>query len=540
MEYRWNDTVANGLPDELELLAYAAGLLGLDPALAQSGGGNVSLKQAGKDADLLWVKAAGTTLQGITRAGFTALRSDGLAGLKSSPPQTDEALAEFLASCRLDPAAPLPTLETPLHAALPFRWILHTHDLPTLALTDTTKKDAIAREVWGGQVAYTGYVRPGLPLAKALLALDGFQNCKGLVLGKHGLVVWGDTCKEAYDTLHRLIGQAEDYLRRMRTSKNPLAKLRHAPADEPRRRDAARELLPPLRGLLGRPRPVVLHLDDSEEARRFADSELAKQIHRRGMATPEHILRCGRTPCYVDAPLASLPREEALSRLRQSVELFESDTRQSFKKHGRGGDPAHPLPRVLLLPGIGLVAAGPHKRAAESAAEGYRQVMRVIELAETVDQFRFLEEASSFECEYWFPELSRLHAAPRDLDGRCVVFSGAARGLGRAAALRFVREGAHVVLSDPDAAALERLRAELAQAAGDPMRVLAAEAGQALELALRSFGGVDAALFAAPQDPLAEVFERLLGLQGYGRRLQAPAAGSEQAAVEALLRAAGA
>jgi rhamnose utilization protein RhaD (predicted bifunctional aldolase and dehydrogenase)/NAD(P)-dependent dehydrogenase (short-subunit alcohol dehydrogenase family) len=504
VDQRWDDIVADGLQDDLDRLVYAANLIGNDPDLALAGGGGVSLKRPGTDhtgraEEVLWVKGAGLPLRGLTRSGLVPLRASEVARLAGRLPSSDEELSTFLAACRLSPDAPAPSFETALHSALPFPCVLHTHDVATMALTDNTRKDALVREAWGDRVAFTGYVRPGHPLTKVVYGLGDLSRHRGLALGKHGLVVWGASPKEAYANLQELLSEAREYLLRARGSKYPFAKQRHSPGDPARRRDAARHLLPVLRGLLSRPKPVVLHLDDSEEARLFADSESAKQIHRRGMAAPEHILRCGRLPCYVDATLSSLPREEAAHLLQQAVSQFAADSRATFAKHARSGEIVFTLPRIVILPGLGLVAAGSDRRGAETAAQCYRQAVRVIEIAEAVDQFRFLEEASSFEFEYWAPELARLRAPEAELARRIAVVTGAARGIGRAVAVRLAREGAHVVLSDIDAAGLEEAAAEAARAAGDPLRARAVPAdisdgGQVRRLfdeVIRDFGGVD-------------------------------------------------
>jgi rhamnose utilization protein RhaD (predicted bifunctional aldolase and dehydrogenase)/NAD(P)-dependent dehydrogenase (short-subunit alcohol dehydrogenase family) len=507
VDQHWDDIVADGLQDDLDRLVYAANLIGNDPDLALAGGGGVSLRTrgtdfAGRSTELLWVKAAGLPLRGLTRTGLSPLRLSDLARLPERFPAADDDLCAFFSSCRLGPGHPLPSFETALYSALPFPCVLHTHDVATLALTDNTRKDALVREAWGDAVAYTGYVRPGHPLTKVLYGLGDLSRFRALVLGKHGLVVWGNTPREAYASLQDLLARAREVLRKARGTKNPFAKQRHAPGEPARRHAAVRHLLPVLRALLSHPKPVVLHYDDSEEARLFADSETAKQIHRRGMAAPEHILRCGRLPCYVDATLASLPHEEAAHLLQQAVAQFAADARSTIAKHARngsGGELVFTFPRIIILPGLGLVAAGPDLRSAEIAAQCYRQAVRVIEIAESVDQFRFLEEASSFEFEYGAPELARLRAPEAELAHRIAVVTGAARGIGRAVAVRLAREGAHVVLADVDAAGVEDAAGEAARAAGDPLRaravaVDAADAAQVRRLfdgVIREFGGVD-------------------------------------------------
>jgi rhamnulose-1-phosphate aldolase/alcohol dehydrogenase len=504
VDYRWDDSVASAFQDDLDRLVYLSKLIGADPGLAQAGGGNTSYKclerdHAGREIETLWVKSTGADLRDIDHRGFTALRLAELRLLRHRPAMTDEEMMAFMASSMMDVRHPLPSIETLIHVIPPARWIVHTHDVAVPALTDTSKKDAFVREAMGDDIAYVGYTRSGFPLAKAIMAMTDLDKVKGLVVGKHGLVAWGETAKECYDNLHHLITRAEDYLKKKRVAKDPMAKRRH-PAAEPAARDAAAlALLPVLRGMLCHQRKHVLHLDDSYEALRYVDSEMAKQIHRRGMATPEHILRCGRQPMYVDAELAGIPTAEAATVLRQAVDTFENDYRASFAKHGKGTEMLGPGPRIVLLPGIGIVAAGRDKRTAAIAGECYREVIRVMEIVESYDQFRFLEEASAFEFEYWPLELARLRQHEPDLARRVAVITGGASGMGRAIAERFAAEGCHVVITDIDGEGARRAAEGIAQKIGDPNRALgiradatsAAETAAAFSHAVRAFGGVD-------------------------------------------------
>jgi rhamnulose-1-phosphate aldolase/alcohol dehydrogenase len=504
VDYRWDDTFAAGLQDDLDLLVYLSNLVGADPGLAQAGGGNTSYKAlerdfAGRDIDTLWVKSTGADLRDIDRRGFTALRLEEVRLIRHKPSMSDEEMMAFMTACMSDVRHPPPSIETLLHVIPPWKWIVHTHDVAVPALTDTPKKDAFVREALGDDVAYVGYTRSGFPLAKAIMGLSGLDQVKALVIGKHGLITGGETAKECYGNLHRIISKAEEYLKPKRASKDPLAKRRH-PGTEPAARDAAvRTLLPVLRGMLSQQRKMILHLDDSYEALRYVDSEMAKQIHRRGMATPEHILRCGRQPMYVDATLAALTTGEATAQLLQAITTFENDYRASFAKHGKGTEMLGPGPRVVLLPGIGVVAAGRDKRSASIAAECYREVIRVMEIVESYDQFRFLEEASAFEFEYWPLELARLRQQEPDLARRVAVVTGGASGMGRAIAERFAIEGCHVVITDLDGDGARRAAEQAARKAGDPSRAMGlradatseSETAAAFSQAVRAYGGVD-------------------------------------------------
>ncbi len=495
MHYRWDDAVAATLADDLDRLVYLSSLVGADPSLAGAGGGNTSIKLverdfAGRLVETLWVKARGVDLREIGRKGFTALRLEDLRLLRAKEALDDEAMMEFMSSCRLDARQGPPSVETPIHAFLPYPVVVHTHDLATQSLTDTSKKDAFVREALGEDVAYLGYVRSGFPMARALAGLPELGTVRGLVLGKRGLITWGETPKACYDNLHRIISRMEDRVAHARALKDPVARVRHPAEPRPR---AGREILPELRGRLSTSRRMILHLDGSAPAIRFVNSELCKQVHRRGMANPENILRCGRLPLYVDEDLGALGPAERSAALRKAVDLFESDYRASFAKHGHGGEMIGLTPRVVLLPGIGVVGAGADKKSARVAAVNYGETIRVMEAAEALDQFRFIDEASAFEFEYWPLVLADLRVTERELARRVALVTGAAAGIGRAIAGRLAAEGAHVVLADLDADAVRRAAEEIGERAiGVPADATSeADMASLFDRAVLEYGGVD-------------------------------------------------
>jgi rhamnulose-1-phosphate aldolase/alcohol dehydrogenase len=504
VEYRFDAAKAAALPGELERLIYLSNLVGADASLTQPGGGNSSLKRreldfAGREVEVLRVKGSGTDLATIGGAGFCGLRLGDLAQLRRRERMSDEEMMAFLRATMLDPREPAPSVETPLHSVLPFRFVVHTHDFATQALTDTPRPEALVREALRGEAAYVDYVRPGFPLARAVIELGPLPpEARGLVLGRHGLIAWGESARDCYDNLHRLIEAAERFVAERR-GRRPFAELRADAPGRAQRRAAARALLPLVRAGLSRARPVILHLDDSDEALAFAASPRAAELAPRGMATPEHILRCGRLPLVVEADLAALAPGEAARVLREALDRFEAEYRAAFARAGLRAPMLDPLPKVALLPGLGLVTAMKDKAGARLGNLCYRHVMRVMEAAEALGGFRFLGEADAFEFEYWPLELAKLGQPERELSRRVALVTGAASGIGRAVAERFAAEGAHLVLTDVAGDALRETAAAIAASCRDPERVraLVADAGRAedaaaaVDEAVLGFGGLD-------------------------------------------------
>src|SRR5262245_8786995 len=169
---------------------------------------------------------------------------------------SDEEMMGFMRATMLDPREPTPSVETPLHSVLPYRFIVHTHDFATQALTDTPQPDGLVREVLGAEAAYIDYVRPGFPLARAVIQKGRLpEGARGLVLGRHGLIAWGDTARACYENLLLLINRAEGYI--AERPKRPFTAA--AGPSAAARREAARAVLPVLRAGLSRHRSVILH-----------------------------------------------------------------------------------------------------------------------------------------------------------------------------------------------------------------------------------------------------------------------------------------
>jgi len=542
MDNLWRDEDAGG--DDISQLVYLSNLIGQDLSLVQLGGGNTSLKLEegdifGCEASALVVKGSGTDLRTIDAAGFTHLYREKLATLQQRESMTDEEMMGLMRACMLYPDRdPVPSVETPLHSLLPYRFIAHTHDVATLSLTDTPSAEKNVRRVFGDEVAFLEYVRPGFPLAKRLAERykDGPPaGAAALVMEKHGLAVWGETAKECYGNLRTVIGKAEAFVSEQwearRVFRNPAPP--HLNSAE--RRDAIAAVLPVIRGELARHGwDPILHYEGSDEALHIIGMERFAEVAARGVMTPEHILRAGVRPLVVtlegdrsvgarqpgpssteharhsegvlsnERAVAS-PLQHHADAMRAAIQRYREGYAAYAKRHGQ----SHPIPdflKTIVLPGIGIVYAGKDKRSGLVAGDCYRATLEAIGGAENVERFEFLSEADACEMEYWPLERRKIEESAksrRDLDGKIAVVVGAASGIGRATALRFAEEGAHLVLADLDSGGVNTLATEIN--ARQPERALAlavdvtddSSMGDAFREAVLHFGGLDV-LFYSP------------------------------------------
>ncbi len=512
---------ADAGPDPLDQLIHLSHLIGHDTRLVQPGGGNTSIKEG----DTLLVKGSGTDLRTIGRGGFTRLSLSRLAPLRAADSMSDAEMMRFMAQCMVEDGPP-PSVETPLHALLPYKVIAHTHDVPTMSLTNIRDSEAerLLGELFDGRVVYVPYVRPGFPLARAVaqLLVGGSERRRGgriaehtiaLALAHHGLVVWGQDAAECYDRLVEITGRMDELIAIKRADRpSDLASLRPVPP-RAERLQLAELVLPVIRGALGGNERVVLHFDDSDELVLALDGKEIPELVRRGMATPEHLLRAGRLPVVL-SPSIVLSEAKNPSAIRAALATARTEYDAYHRKHAKSGElPLGDWAKVILIPGLGMVTALADKRGAVTANVCYRAVLESIENAEAIDRFEFIPEADVFEFEHWPLERRKIEEQiARDrvtqlLARHIVVIIGGGSGIGQSAAERFAEEGAHVVVADLDGEQCERVADGVA--AKYPGRAIAVPADvrddASLDLLFRKtvleFGGLDCLFYTAGLPP---------------------------------------
>jgi len=507
----WNEAEAG--KTDVEQLVHLSNLIGSDLALVQPGGGNTSVKVAepdifGCEAEALVVKGSGTDLRTIGAGGFTHLYIERLGLLRQRDSMSDEEMMAVMRACMLFPDRdPVPSVETPLHSLLPARFVAHTHDIATLSLTDTPHAEENVRRVFGDEVAFLEYVRPGFPLAKRLAEryADGPpEGAIALVMEKHGLAVWGETALECYENLRVVIGKAEAFVGEATKGKRVFGASVAPVLEERERRAIAGATLPVIRGgLMAQGFRCVLHLDDSADTLEAIAGETFAETAARGVMTPEHILRAGVRPLVVE-----LEPDKSVTDLAQhtgnAIRTHRDEYAAYAAHHGR--EPIPDFVKTIVIPGVGIVYGGKDRRNALVAADCYRSTIEVMAGAEAVEQFEFISEVDQAEVEYWPLERRKIEEVAKDrreLDGKIAVVIGAASGIGRAAALRFAEEGAHVVAADLEAKGAKRVASEInglvpERAIGFAVDVSDSPAvADAAREAVLHFGGIDV-LFYSP------------------------------------------
>lgn len=498
-------------PAALDSLVHLSHRIGQDPRLVQPGGGNTSVKLDGA----LLVKGSGTDLRTIDSRGFTRLDLARLEALRGAASMSDAEMMRFMGSCMLE-EGPAPSVETPLHALLPQRVIAHTHDVATMSLTNVPDATAerLVEELFEGRIVYVPYVRPGFPLAQAVSGLTDRipPSAEGLALAHHGLVVWADDAASCEERLLAIVRRIDEYVAAARRGRRSPAAVGVLPTAEQRRR-RAELLLPVIRGALGAPERVVLHFDDGEDVLGALARPGMADLVRRGMATPEHLLRAGRLPVWL--PLDGSTPDDALAvGVREGLAGARAEYEAYHARHAAPGQrPLDDWAKVILIPGTGIVTAFNDKRGAVTANLCYRAVLETIENAEALDRFAFLSEADVFQFEHWPLERRKVEEQiARDratllVPRHVAVVIGGGSGIGRSAALRFAEEGAHVVVADLDPAAAESVATTVGRRfPGRAIGVAAdvrddASLEELFRRTVLEFGGLDALFYSAGAAP---------------------------------------
>jgi len=512
MQSRWNaaeaqkfaaDYAPKGVNEDLAVRTYTTRLLGSDPRLVLHGGGNTSVKTTvkdmlGDDVEVICIKGSGWDMGSIEPAGLPAVRLEPLRKLRKLDKLSDEDMVNFQRINLLDSSSPNPSVETLLHAFLPHKFVDHVHSTAVLALTDQPDNKALVQEVYGDRVAYVPYTIPGFALAKSVAdVFDKNPKVEGLVLLQHGIFTVGDTAEQAYCRMIEFVTMAEERLTRQRKTL--------VPAKLPAKFASLPEIAPILRGavaieknaIAGTAKRQILDFRSNDTILNYVNGAEVARYSQVGVVTPDHTIRTKNWPVIVPAPEAG-KLDEWSKDVHQAVAAYVARYQHYFTANNAKSPvkktALDPLPRVILVPGVGMFGVGASAKDAAIAADIAENAVQVITDAEAIGEYRSISDFDMFEVEYWSLEQAKLGKSnEKSLARQVAVITGGGSGIGAATAKAFAKEGAEIAILDRDETAAKAVAKKIGGKAlaiacdvTDPASVKAA-----FDQVVSKFGGVD-------------------------------------------------
>ena len=490
---------AQGVNEDIALRVYTSRLLGGDARLVLHGGGNTSVKTRladflGDEGEVLCVKGSGWDLGDIEPAGLPAVRLAPLRRLRDRESLSDEDMVNFQRANLLDTTSPNPSVETLLHAFLPHKFVDHTHSTAILSLTDQPDGEAVCADVFGARMGSVPYIMPGFDLArKSAEAFARDESVEGLILHKHGIFTFGATAQESYERMIEMVSLAEARLQQGRKTGFAAARL-------PREIAPLSDVAPILRGACSMAdgddyKRMVLDFRTGDAIRTYVDGADASRYSQTGVVTPDHNIRTKNVPLLVPAPAAGRLDDFKVA-VKDAVDAYVADYHAYFaRNNARLGDvktELDPLPRVALVPGLGLFGMGKSAGEAAVAADIAENTVATITDAEAIGTFDCIPEDDMFDIEYWSLEQAKLgKGAEKPMARQVVAVTGGGGGIGAAIAAAFARDGAEVAVLDVD---LDAAKAVADRVGGMAVAcdVTSAESVKAAFVAIVArFGGVD-------------------------------------------------
>jgi rhamnose utilization protein RhaD (predicted bifunctional aldolase and dehydrogenase)/NAD(P)-dependent dehydrogenase (short-subunit alcohol dehydrogenase family) len=547
---RWDDAVASKL-DAPELLRYRSNLLGSDLRITNFGGGNTSSKLDGVDPldgktkQILWVKGSGGDLGSIQRAGFATLYLEKLLALEKAyrGVELEDEMVEMYPLCTFGANPVAASIDTPLHAFLPFAHVDHLHPDWGIALAASAngkiKMEEFNRE-FGHRLAWLPWQRPGFELGLMLKKIvEQTPGCDGVVLGGHGLFTWGDTQRDSYLNTVTIIDQLGQFIERHES----VAGYKHFGGLKVKTREDRAEIavsiMPYLRGAVSRRQRWIGSYSDSPHVLNFVNSESAEKLAHLGTSCPDHFIRTKIRPMFIRWNPAGSP-DELKELIETALETYRAEYAAYYNKHAVKDSPVvrDASPTVVLVPGVGMFSFGKNKTESRITGEFYINAIGVMQgagalgagvkcteipqagPAASADQFTVHENyvalppSEAFRIEYWKLEEAKIRRQPpeKELSRRVALIVGGGSGIGREVALLAAERGAHVVIADRDvkgaAAVAEETKAIVGKEAVSWVSIDIRDRTTikaALEATIRQFGGIDilintAALFPSSPD----------------------------------------
>jgi rhamnulose-1-phosphate aldolase/alcohol dehydrogenase len=551
VKYLWKDEEADKLKG-VDRLVYRSNKLGEDLTLTNTGGGNTSSKLmeqdplTGREVEVLWIKGSGGDLRTARRDGFASLYLDKVRAMKQlylndperGPKTTvEDAMYPMYSHCvyNLNPRAC--SIDTPLHTFVPYQHVDHLHPNAVIAVAASVDQERLTKEIFGDEVLYVPWQRPGFDIGLLIESLiKENPQAKGVVLGHHGMSSWSNDDKTCYETALEIIDRATQYIEARDKGEKTFGGRKHQALSDAERKRVQLEILPWLRGRLSVNRRVVATVQDDPRMLRFVNSIDGPRLAELGTSCPDHFLRTKIKPLFVNWDPASGDVDGLKSLLDDGLAQYRKDYQAYYNRCRRPDSPAirDSSPTVILIPGVGMLAWGKNKSESRVTAEFYNCAIEVMRGAEAIDRYEAMNEQEAFDIEYWLLEEAKLRRLPpeKELDRQITVVIGAGSGIGKSAAHRLVKEGAHIVCVDLDDAAAKATADEIVAGYGSGIGVAGtglSNCGPAIglgcditnresiarmfEAALLAYGGIDSVVVTAgifvPPDKTGHIEDRL-------------------------------
>lgn len=511
VDYLWDERKTAEMPgDEVALLLYRSNILGADLRITNYGGGNTSCKTLEKDpltgeiVEIMWIKGSGGDIGTLKRDGLAGLYVEKLRSLKNvyRGLEFEDEMVELLNHCIYDLNSKPPSIDTALHAFLPYKHIDHLHPDAVIAIAASRNGKAIMKEIYGNDFEWISWQRPGFDLSLKLeKAVNRNPNLKGLYLGGHGLFTWGENAYDCYVNSLESIEKASEYLEANYGKKRAIfggSQIKSLP--KAKRLDQAAVLMPVLRGLASGYNRMVGHFTDNDGVLEFANSHDIDRLAPLGTSCPDHFLRTKICPLVLDLSKdADLSNRKVLrAQLEPAFSSYRKNYVEYYKDHKRANSPAirDSNPVIIIWPGVGMFSFAKNKQTARVASEFYINAINVMRGAEAVSEYVPLPLKEAFDIEYWLLEEAKLQRMPKEkpLSRKVALVTGATGGIGKAIAEKLAGEGASVVITDIDEGRLEEANKTFPKDVST-YSVLDVTDPESIESALKTasleFGGID-------------------------------------------------
>lgn len=546
----WDEKEAAKLAgNQLGLLRYRSNLLGADLRITNFGGGNTSSKIelpdpfTRKPARVLAVKGSGGDLGSIKESGFALVYLDRLEELKSlyrGEAHEDEMVGYYPLSA-FGQNRVAASIDTPLHAFLPFAHVDHLHPDAAIAIAASANGKQKLDEFnarYGRKIVWLPWQRPGFELALQLeRAVKENPGCDGVLLGSHGLFTWGNTQRDCYLNSLRTIDQMSEFIREHQVrQRSQFGGVKHAPLSD--RQAAAISILPTLRGIVSSNRRAIAHYADSEDALAFAGSVWAEELGTLGTSCPDHFLRTRICPMYIDWKPKSGDIDALKAAIAKRAEAYRKEYAAYYQAHAIPDSPKlrDSNPSVIVVPGLGIFGFGKNKKEARISTEFFINAIHVMAGASALEggkpphplpqartagqskefaslhNYVALPRSEAFRIEYWALEEAKLQRMPPEAEfsRKILLIVGGGSGIGREVALLLARKGAHVVVADQNEESAKQAAADaVAVSSDEAVRHTAVDLGSPESIAavakftVSQFGGIDGIVNTAAIFPVA-------------------------------------